>query len=554
MRSRLSRDKLQRLLNRIQMVAPKKIPIKISNGSKALVIFRSLIILTVIFAQIINRLSGIKNLAGQTMWYGLSSIAARFINYLLTPYLVTVLALSNYGKMSLVYAAIPLLNVIFTFGFETAYFRFSGKEDESKVYSTASISLFFSTVFLSVMLWFFRDSLAFFAGIPENPLLIQLSIAIIVLDTLTTLPFARLRYQGRPLKFAFIRISGILINIGTVIFFLTYCPKILKENPSHWIGLIYSTNVNPVVYVVVANVIQSAFALLLLSNEIGSMKISFSPRLWKQMMLYSLPLVVAGLGGMINETFDRILLKWWIPGDAIFKDEQVGIYSACYKLSILITLFIQAFRMGAEPFFFKQAEGINPQRVYARVMKFFVIAVSVMFLVVSLFLPVWKYFLPKEAYWVGLGVVPVLLLANIFLGIYYNLSIWYKLGNKTGVGAYITLIGAAITLLINWLLIPYFSYFASAWATLVCYGTMMVISFVWGQKHYPIPYARKKLLAYLAIVVILFLLHSGITHFITNLYFDLSIGAVFIMFYMWFIILVEKKEFQKLPVVGRYIR
>jgi O-antigen/teichoic acid export membrane protein len=266
-----------------------------------------------------------------------------------------------------------------------------------------------------------------------------------------------------------------------------------------------------------------------------------------------LPLIIAGMGGMINETFDRLMLRWWLPGTVTFKEEQVGIYNACYKLSILISLFIQAFRMGAEPFFFKQAEGLNPQRTYARVMKFFVITVSLMFLVVSLFLPIWRHFIASK-HWVGLGVVPILLLANMFLGIYYNLSIWYKLSNKTMAGAYITIIGAVITFLINGIFIRKYSFMACAWATFACYGSMMVISFVWGQKNYRIPYAWRKLVAYIVIAVILFFIHKGLTSFIPNIYFDLTVAAVLLFIYTSFILFVERKEFQKLPMVGKYIK
>ncbi len=499
-------------------------------------------------------MSGIKNLAGQTVWYGFSSIAARFINYLLTPYLTLVLTKADYGKMGLVYAAIPLLNVIFTYGFETAYFRFAQrKEFEKYIYSTASISLAFSTIFFGIILWMFQEQMAIFAGIPDYSVLIKLSIFIIITDTLVTMPFARLRQEGRPKKYAFVRLAGIFINIGATVFFLSYCPALLQKNPGSWVGFFYNTDVNPVVYVVLANLIQSVFTLLLLSGEIGAVKLEFNGKLWREMMIYSLPLVLAGMGGMINETFDRIMLRWWVPGTVTFKEEQVGVYNACYKLSILITLFVQAFRLGAEPFFFKQAQGQNAQRTYARVMKFFVITVTLMFLVVSLFLPIWRYFIAPK-HWEGLDVVPILLLANIFLGIYYNLSIWYKLGNRTLAGAYITLIGAAITLIINYLFIPRFGYMACAWATFACYGTMMAVSFTWGQKEYYVPYATKKLLAYIGLVIVLYGIHSVITFFITNTVFGLLLAAVIMLCYAAFILFVEKKEFQRMPVIGRFIR
>jgi O-antigen/teichoic acid export membrane protein len=490
------------------------------------------------------------------MWYGVSSIAARFINYLLTPYLTYIFAtrVSDYGKMSLVYAAIPLINVIFTYGLETAYFRFSKtNEDETKVYSTASISMFVSTILLSCILWLFHGAFASFAGLKENPLLIKLTIVIIALDALCTLPFAKLRHQGRPIKFASIRIFGILVNVGATIFFLSYCPQALAKNPSHWVGIFYDTQVNPVVYVILANVLQSGLTLLLLSSEIGSIKLQFNAPLWKNMMIYSLPLLIVGLGGMINETFDRLMLRWWLPASTDIAEQEVGIYSACYKLAILITLFIQAFRMGAEPFFFKQAQGQNPQRTYARVMKFLVIILTFMFLVVALFLPIWKHFIHPN-FWRGLGVVPILLMANIFLGIYYNLSIWYKLGNKTRAGAYITLIGAAITVVINWLFIPTYGYMACAWATFFCYGSMMIISFTWGQREYKIPYAWKKLVAYMVIVVLLYFVYRGIAIFFKNDYVLLVVGAILLLIYGWFLLLVEKKEFQKLPIIGRYVK
>ena len=256
---------------------------------------------------------------------------------------------------------------------------------------------------------------------------------------------------------------------------------------------------------------------------------------------------------MINETFDRLMLLWWAPvhGTDAAKNE-VAIYSACYKLSLLITLFIQAFRMAAEPFFFKQSEGQNPKRIYARVMKFFIIVITVMFLFVALYIDSWKYFIQNKSLWIGLKVVPILLLANMFLGIYYNLSIWYKLTHQTISGAYITLIGAVITIIINFIFIPYYSYMACAWATFFCYGSMMVISYTWGQKQYRIPYAWKKLSAYMVIVVILFFVHKSILHFWNNRMLNFGVATFLLCCYLLFIMSVEKKEFQKLPRIGKF--
>ena len=490
------------------------------------------------------------------MWYGVSSIAARLINYLLTPYLTYADAIktSDYGKMALVYSAIPLLNVLFTYGFETAYFRFSSKEENvKKIYSTSFLSIFFSTIVFTSILWFNQSSFARITGLGDFPQIIQLAIFIIALDTISAIPFARLRQEGRPVKFAAAKITGILVNIFFTWFFISYCSHHIKQNPDSWVSMIYNPAANPIVYVVLANLIQSVITLLFLSSEIAQVRFVFDKALWVKMMLYSMPLVIAGMGGMINETFDRLMLKWWLPGSASLKDSHVGIYSACYKLSILITLFIQAFRMGAEPFFFKQAEGQNPQRTYARVMKFFVIIISVMFLGVSLFMPIWKNFIGPK-YWDGLAVVPILLLANMFLGIYYNLSVWYKLGNKTMAGAWITLIGAGITICINYIFIPHYSYMACAWATFFCYGSMMVLSYIWGQKEYRIPYAWKKLVAYITIVVLLFFVHKGVSSFWPNRVFSLGMAAFLTAAYVWFVGNVEKKELPQLPVIGKYFK
>ena len=498
-------------------------------------------------------MSGIKKLASQTVWYGGSTIAAKFINYLLTPYLTYTLSnVSDYGKMGIIYSAIPIFNILFTYGFETAYFRFATRQEyKNTIYSTASLSLIFSTLLFTILLWYNQSILAGITGLAEFPKMIQLSIVIIALDAFSTIPFARLREQGRPKKFAFVRISGIIINIFFTWFFISYCPQHIKTNPDSWINLIFDPKTNPIVYVIWANVIQSAFTLLLLAGEIAEIRFRFNAKLWKEMMIYALPLVIVGMGGMVNETFDRLMLRWWLPGKIEFREEQVGIYNACYKLSILITLFIQAFKMGAEPFFFKQAESENPQRVYARVMKFFIIIICIMFLAVSLYMPVWKHFIGPK-YWSGLSVVPILLLANMFLGIYYNLSIWYKLSHKTVSGAYITLIGASITFILNYLFIPVFSYTACAWTTFFCYGSMMVISYIWGQKYYRIPYAWKKLVAYMVIAVLIYFIHRGIVALNDNIYLNLASASILVLIYCWFIGTIEKKELLKLPVIGKY--
>lgn len=504
-------------------------------------------------------MSSIKKLAGQTIWYGASSIAARFLFYLLTPYFTLKLTVAHYGDMSLLYAAIPFLNVIFTYGIETAFFRFATKEEYKKdIYSTATISILGSTVFLASIMILFRASIAHLLRLDDHPEFITYSAIIIALDTLSTLPFAKLRLEQRPRKYALIRISTIILQIAIIYFLMSVCPRLAAKNPYGFIATFYKPDYG-VGYIILANLCASLFALILLQKEFFSFQFRFNKKVWRVMIVYSMPLIIAGFGGMINETFDRIMLSWLAPVNNInAAKDQVAIYSACYKLSILITLFIQAFRMGAEPFFFKQAEGQNPQKVYARVMKFFVITITIMFLVVAMYIDIWKYFLSTDAaklkiYWTGLKVVPILLLANMFLGIYYNLSIWYKLTHKTIAGAYITLIGAAITLVINFTFIPYFGYMACAWATFFCYGSMMVISFLWGQKDYRIPYAWKKLCAYIIIVVLLFFIHEAIVYFIKGTIINISSATLLLLLYLWLIINVEKSELQRMPLIKKFL-
>jgi len=483
-----------------------------------------------------------------------SSIFARFLSYLLTPYLTAVLLDSAYGEMSLVYAVIPFLFVLFTYGMDTAFFRFIQRDEyKETIYNTASSSVITSTVLLTLLMICFNHPLATLIGIKQHAEYITMAALIIAFDALSALPFAKLRQEGRPKKYAFVRIGGILIYIGVIYFFLSLCPAMLKRNSNSPLLLIYNKNFG-VGYILLANVIQNLFQVIMLHKELFGFKPVFNLQLWKHVMVYALPLAIANFAGIINETFDRVMLNWWSPAtthEAALA--QVGAYSACYKLSILISLFVQAFRMGAEPFFFGQSTREDAPKTYARVMKLFVITITVMFLVVSLYLDIWKHFIQNKKMWEGLKVVPILLFANMFLGIYYNLSIWYKLSHRTSAGAYITFIGAGITLAVNYFFIPRYSYMACAWATFLCYGSMMVVSFVWGQKHYRIPYAWKKLVAYMVIVALLYFIHHALSSWWPHAWFSYTIATLFLGAYSAFILRVERKEFRKLPVVGKYI-
>lgn len=501
-------------------------------------------------------MAGIKQLAGQTLWYGGSSILTRLLNYLLTPYLTLKLSMGAYGETTYIFAFTAFLNIVFTYGLETGFFRFSQHpQHKNDVYNTASISIIISTILLTAILFVFAGPLASFVNTPGHPEYIRISLLIVAFDTLTILPFAKLRQEGRPKKYAFIKILSILVNIGSLYFLISVVPELARMNPNS----IFTVLDNPAwatAYVFIANLLMSSVTVLLLYKQLKEIRWHFNLPLWKEIMQYSLPMLIVGFGGMINETLDRLMLGWWgiPPAGSSDMAGEVGTYGACYKLAILITMFIQAFRLGAEPFFFKQMSGDNPQRIYARVMKFFVITICLMFLFVALYLDIWKYFIQKESMWAGLRVVPILLLANMFLGIYYNLSVWYKINNRVSAGAWITVGGAIITVVINYVFIPRYSYMASAWATFFCYLSMMVACFIWGQKEYPVPYAWKKLLAYMVIVVLLFFMHRGLTHLWPHTIFSLVLATLILLAFALFVVRIEKKEFQKLPVIGKFIR
>jgi O-antigen/teichoic acid export membrane protein len=497
-------------------------------------------------------LSSVKKLAGQTLWYGLSSIFGRFLNYLLTPLLATIFASAEYGKITTLFAIAAFLNIIYTYGLETAYFRFSAKEPEEKVYNTSVSSILITTVLLTAAFLLLSKPIASFLEMPGHPEYVQWVICIVALDTLAVLPFAKLRYSGRPRKFAAIKVMNILVNVGLVLFFLYWCKNAEK-------GSLLAGLYNPKIglgYVILANLVASVLTLLFLFAELFRFRFAIDKVFWKSMMAYSWPLIIVGLAGMVNELIDRFMLLKLVKGTTEEAYSQSGIYGANYKLAVLIVLFIQAFRMGAEPFFFKQSTEENAQRTYARVMKFFVIACCFCFLGVVLFLDVWKYFMGRAhpEYWTGLKVVPILMLAKLFLGVYYNLSIWYRLTNQNLVGAWITIGGAAITVMINFLFIPYLGYMACAIATLCCYGFMMVLSYRLGQKYYPVPYAWKKLTAYVAICILLFGLHQLIIYFVPASWVSHVFGLLLIGAFALFIIRIEKKEFVKIPYLNKLVR
>jgi O-antigen/teichoic acid export membrane protein len=500
-------------------------------------------------------LSGIKKLAGQTFWYGFSNIFGRFLNYLLTPILTNIFASEKYGDISILFATAAFLNIIYTYGMETSYFRFNNQFPEKQVYNTASTSILVTTVLFTFLLMLPVSSIASYMKIGNHPEYVKWVLWIVALDTLAVLPFSKLRYEGRPRKFAAIKIANIMINVGLVIFFLVFCKGQYEKKADNLWAVLYNPSID-LGYVFIANLVASAITLLLLWKEFFSFHITFDKKLLKEILIYSAPLVIVGFGGMVNETIDRFMIVHRYQGTVAEAKSANGIYSANYKLAVLIVLFIQAFRMGAEPFFFKEAKGENAPRTYARVMKFFVITCCLCFLGVTLFLDFWKHFMGVRRhpeYLQGLMVVPILMLAKICLGVYYNLSIWYKLTNKNLIGAYITLGGALITIIFNYFFIPKWGFTACAIATVLCYGFMMVMSYHLGQKYYPVPYAWKKLTAYVIICILLFLVHQSIRTYSPSVWATHAAGIVLFAAFAIFVLRVEKKEFVKLPYIGKFI-
>lgn len=454
-------------------------------------------------------MSALRNLAGQTAIYGASSIGARFLNYLLVPLYTSkgVFEPAEYGVITSLYAWTAFLNVVLTFGMETTFFRFSSDENtqlakgsSGSVFTTAAYTLLFSSLVFIVLGSGFSDDIAGGIGFADHGVSVLLLVIIIGIDALTAVPMARLRQQGRAWRFAAINILSVLVNVMLNLFIFLYCMKKYNAGETNaLIDAVYDPSFG-VGYVFMINLISTGVKLVILLPQWPAFRL-FSKPLLRTMLIFGAPLMVAGLAGMINETADRIILKYMLPEE--IADAHIGIYGACYKLAVLITLFIQAFRMGAEPFFFSHAKEKNSRETFARIMNIFVAVCMTAFLVVMLFIDLFKWFIPNPEYHEGLRVVPILMLANVFLGIYYNQSVWYKLTDRTKTGGTIAIIGALITIGFNFALIPILGYMGSAWATLACYAGMAMISYKWGQKHYPIPYNVSRVLLYMAGAVML---------------------------------------------------
>jgi len=477
-------------------------------------------------------LSTLKRFFKDTIIYGIAAVLPRVINFLLVRVHTDALPTNNYAENTNFYIWAALFSVLLTFGMETAFFRFyKSEEKKDALVSTAFISVFASAVLFVILAFTFSEFFTTIFDFGGNPLQLKLLIGILAIDTLAVIPFAYLRASNRPIRYAVIK----LINVGIIVLinlvFLKFIPEFKTSGKSIPIFLNTLFNSTEIVnFIFIANIIGSAISLLFLIPYLLKFKWSFNTVLFKKMLSYSWPIAVAGIAYVINENLDKYLI-----GQLIDKS-TMGIYAACYKLAIFMNLYIMAFRLGAEPFFFNHSNHKDAKETYARILNYFIIVGSLVFVGIVVFIDILKQLFINQQYWEAIIIVPIVLLANLFLGIYHNLAIWYKLTDKTPYGMLFSIIGAIITIIMNVALIPAIGFIASAWATLFAYGTMMVLSYFIGKKHYPVPYNLKKSGSYL--IASMVISYVSFSYFRDNYFISIALVFTFGILIFW----NEKKE------------
>lgn len=427
----------------------------------------------------------IKRLAGDTVLYGLGNIVPRFLNFLLFPFHTNVFKPEEYGVFTYLMSMVAVLNIVYTFGMETAYFRFATKPgaDANKVFNVAMTAVAAISLLLSLALLLAAPYMAISLGAGKMAGYIAWLVAIMFIDGISTIPFAKLRLEKKALEFALYKILNVVVLVGLNFFFLF---------------VIYDPAIG-IAYVFLANLIANSLYLIFFAKTLLRWRPALDRKIFVSMTRYAYPVMLTGLAGMTNEFFSRISLEKWLPHNFYpgkSSAHAIGVFGACYRFSVLMNLSVQAFRMAAEPFFFSNASDKNSPQLFARVNHYFIIVCCFILLAVSLHLDVLKYLMNK-AYWDGLGVVPPLLLGYLFLGVYYNFSVWFKLTDKTYYGTILTACGAVITMALNYMLIPISGYMGSSWATAIVYGSMMVSCYFLGQKYFPVPYPVARGLSYI---------------------------------------------------------
>lgn len=491
-----------------------------------------------------------QNLAKETAIYGISSILGKFLNWLLVPLYTYVLTGSaDYGVVANLYAWTALLLVILTYGMETGFFRFANKHPEisARVYGNTIISVGFTSLIFAVLCVVFAQPIADLLGYSSNPEYIAMLGVVVAMDAFGSIPFAYLRFKSRPIKFAALKLLMIFTNIIFNIFFLVICPLLMEKAPQ-LIDWFYDPGYG-VGYVFIANVIQTVVVTIALLPDVLKAEFKFDFTLLKQILRYSLPLLVLGVAGIMNQTLDKIIFPFLIEDPELAKSE-LGIYSACFKISMVMMMFTQAFRYAYEPFIFAQYKDKNSKEAYADAMKFFIIFSLLIFLGMVFYLDIFKYIIQHD-YWAGLKVIPIVLFSYIFQGVFFNLSLWYKLTDKTMYGAWFSVIGAVITIAINVIFVPIFSYMASAWAAFACYFVMMLLSYFYGQKHMPINYNMKSIGIYTALAVGLYLISLLInTPFVLlNMVLKTGLLAIFIIYFVR-----KDLPLNRIPLVKKFIK
>lgn len=496
-------------------------------------------------------MAGLKSLAKDTAIYGLSSIVGRFLNYLLVPLYTAVLpaASGGYGVVSNVYAYTALILVLLTFGMETGFFRFANKQDEQpeKVYAYSLLFVGGLSLCFVTLCMLFLHPISSFLEYPDHPDYVGMMIVVVALDSFQCIPFAYLRYKKRPIKFAAIKLFNIIGNIGLNLFFLLLCPYLAQHAPST-VSWFYNPDYL-VGYIFVSNLIMSAVQMFFFIPELRGFSYRMDRVLMKRMISYSFPILIFGVVGILNQTIDKMIYPF------LFDDRQeglvqLGIYSATSKVAMVMAMFTQAFRYAYEPFVFGKNKDADNRKVYASAMKYFFIFSLLAFLAVMCYMDVLKYMVARD-YWEGLSVVAIVMLAEILKGIYFNLSFWYKLTDETRWGAYFSLIGCSILLLMNIWLVPLYGYVASAWASVAGYGVITLLSYVIGQKKYPVHYPLHSMFLYLLLAGVLFFLSQYVI--IENLFFRLAFRTALLIV---FVVYVLKKDLpvRNIPVLNRLIK
>ena len=496
-------------------------------------------------------MANLKTLAKETAIYGMSSIIGRFLNYLLVPLYTAKLSAESggYGIVTNIYAITALLLVLLTYGMETGFFRFANKseEDAQTVYSTTLLSVGSTSILFIALCLLFLNPIAGFLEYGSHPEFVAMMAIVVGMDAFQCIPFAYLRYKKRPIKFAALKLLFIFTNILMNIFFFVWAPALYKSNPE-LVSWFYDPSYGAG-YAFLANLICTSFIMLLFIPDLISVKYKFDADLLKRMFKYSFPILILGIAGILNQTADKILYPFLVDNKAE-ADVQLGIYGAASKIAMIMAMFTQAFRFAYEPFVFGKSRDKDSKEMYATAMKFFIIFTLLAFLAVMFYMDILKHIIRSD-YWPGLRVVPIVMAAEMFMGIYFNLSFWYKLIDETRWGAYFSIIGCSVVIILNVVFVPIYGYIACAWAGFAGYATAMILSYIVGQKKYPINYDLRRIGSYALLAIILYIPAMYIP--IENMFLRLAFRTLLLCLFVTYII---KKDFplNQIPIINRLIR